>query len=62
MKKQNVWNQLHIVECGVYLFMLTAITLVLAVLVFRAIEIESDWRSGRMCDQGYYCDERAGPR
>jgi len=61
MKKRNVWSPLHIVECVAYLFMLMGITLVLAVLVFRAVEFESDWRADRMCKQGYYCDERAGP-
>ena len=61
MKKQNVWNRLDIVEIAIYLFMSAGVSLVLAGLVFRAVEIESDWRADRMCVQGYYCEKGAGP-
>jgi len=61
MKKNNVWNRLHIVEIVIYLFMSAGIALVLAGLVLRAVEVESDWRADRMYQQGYYDDPGAGP-
>ena len=57
MKRKNGWSRRNIAEFAVYLLLFTAIVLALLVLVFRAIEIESEWRAERMCRHGYYCEE-----